>query len=311
MRISTRITTIACLALAWYSPLAAKAADDEVTRTLSLVSLEYRLAGKDVPRIHQLADHAAMATSADSLVREIAQKSVAFELAVLAPEMKEDEFYRNVEKFVGVNADGSPNVEAVFDRATDKDWFRTGLADVFAAQKATYQLQNAVGEIQDRLWDRAAALAQREAGADPIDPKALEVTFGEKKGLGATITLRNKGAADLHRVTVAAIATKKPLPPDGSDLFGDNAFSRAVKEQRKLQMRPARVFAHVSTLPAGTTWEIVFLRESLDLARCESSKLSIWSDEMSSVDKPIPRLDYLARQKQNSLNGPQKPPRRR
>jgi hypothetical protein len=292
----------------------ARAAEPDVgdrSKVLGLVSLEYQLLGRDHPRNHDLQPYKPLFGSKEPGVAEVAKSSVLWELAAIRPAIADQEFQAKVEEFLGVDASGRPNLGAI-RRFIEDDFMAKSFNDIIQTQNDRYKSHLRLAEMQDKLWDRAEALAKERAGKGELDPKVIDISFGPKKGVGWTIVVRNRSKEPIPCLTLTATAKRTPLPPGnpGGDLFlgaltaaitGEEdagkvaksgaEFQESVANYRKLQEHPVRIFAHVPTLPAGGVWEVMLLRSTQDLVHCESATFSLWGDGQSVEGKPVPRFE--------------------
>ena len=294
----------------------ARAADsmDDRSRVLELISLEYRIAGKDHPRTHELAPYKPLYDSAVPGVAPLAKLSTLWELAALRSGQTHKQFVSEVEDFLGFDAQGRISPGAI-KRFVGVETHESAFGELLRVQDDRYAQLVLLAQTQDVLWDRAEALARSGAGAGSLDPKQLEITFQPRKGVGYVVVVRNRSLTPHNALTLAVGTKVKPLPPasPGGDmllgglaaaLVGEDdagelaksaaAFASAAANQRKFHERPYRVFVHVPELPAGTACEAMLLRDALQLVRCEAATYSLWSPSVTVEGQAVPQFVFQA-----------------
>jgi TolA-binding protein len=236
----------------------ASADDDERSKVLSLVSLEYKLDGIDHARSHDLLPYLPLLTSGDFGVTEVAALSVLWEQYTIVPHRAFKSRINAVEGLFGGMKirppgvkDDEQDLEAAMKEARERlsgplqeaikrgaiaayegkdilaesqrgfdQGLKDGVANIIAKQADYYAAQLTLAKMQDVLWDRAMALAGRGSRPGDVDAKEVPVELRLERGRGFVISVRNLSSKDLQHVTLGAIVTKMPIqtPSAGTDL---------------------------------------------------------------------------------------------
>ncbi|MCE9566141.1 MAG: hypothetical protein K8U57_29315 [Planctomycetes bacterium] len=221
----------------------AVAVSEDVWKVLQLVSLDYELNFKKVPRDHSLPPYTPLIASKSAGVREVAALSAKWEIDVWDLQKAFKNRVGAVEGFLKVptprpaNAQPDPvqpetpaAVTAALAQAK-----RDGLLELFTkieervpevekedgkvgkmSQTSAdyYRTQLIVAQKQAALWARAEALAKAAANGDNTRGNDIEVKGVFEKGkTWGTVIVRNTSKTDLEHVTVTLLTPKKALPP--------------------------------------------------------------------------------------------------
>lgn len=224
----------------------ALAASKELWKVLQLVSLEYELDYKKVPREHALLPYVPLLSSTTGRVREVAALSATWEIDVWdihkAAKAREASVSKGL--FGGIAVPRPPgampapvqpetpaSVKAALAKAKGDglllayntiskvkevaDESKDGpLGKMSQASAAFYRTQLVVALKQAVLWNKAESLAKSVANGDNTRGNDIEVRGVFEPGqTWGTVILRNKSATDLDDVTFTLSAPSKAMPP--------------------------------------------------------------------------------------------------
>lgn len=210
--------------------------------------------------------------------------------------------------------------------------FKVGISNMMTATANEYRLTAEMAELQDAMWNAAGRVARTRAKPTPLDASQVAVKLRIERGRGFTIVVHNQSPHELHNLTLVANGKKTPVrvnSPNGDRLLGGltsllsgeddptkigdagNQLAQSTEDYYNVLNRPAHVFLHISSLPAGEEWSTVFIRSSMEMGRIESARFWLWTDEGSVESQPLGGLDEVREEmRKNAANNPGPPNRR-
>lgn len=232
------------------SAQAVRAQAPAASRLLSLVSLEHRLDGVDVPMKHDMFAYLPFFVTSNKDMLTVAAGGVLWEEGGLQLHRAARQHIGAVEGLFGglsLRPAGAPQ-EVEFDfEAHDREFqarmagplqeaikqgalaaiektdvfqaaqrgFGDGFKDSFAAildtQAEEYRIRAELANLQDVLWNAAGRLARSGAKASPLDSNEVTVKLRIERRRGFTVVVHNQSSRDLHHVTLVASAKKAPV----------------------------------------------------------------------------------------------------
>jgi hypothetical protein len=231
-------------------PGCAWAFDEESSRVLSLVSLEYKLGREKVPRSRDPQSYLRAIGSGDRPVVEVAALSMFWERYALEYAALSRERMASVDDLIGgmgllTPGGRGPNPEierqrkdfdarlkgplqqairqgalAAFEKKDVlsvpsrgfEEEIRGGLAHALDVQANYYAVQRDLAKMQEVLWDRAEQLAKDRAKSGSLGSSDVAVILRVEPPR-LTIALQNKSSRDLHHVTLGATGVEHPRKP--------------------------------------------------------------------------------------------------